>query len=152
MKDILISVIISVGLSLLLVWLLLPSMEQYWQKKANPSEETVQVVQPTKASTEEKPAAASIDSKAITAKVNKDGWDMSYSLKNNTDEPIQNVKIRFIYYNKNGEQVHYEDSKMRVTLEPGLTHSFEHYKPREINSDCRTKIQILDYNFKNVLF
>lgn len=147
MKDILISVIISVGLSLLLVWLLLPSMEQYWQKKANPSEETVQV-----ASVAKEKKNSSVEN-IITAKVIDNGsLTMSYTLKNNTDEPIQNVKIRFIYYNKNGEQVHYEDSKMRVTLEPGLTHSFEHYKPREVHSTGRIELQILDYNFKNVLF
>ena len=38
------------------------------------------------------------------------GWaDLSYSLRNNTDVDIHNVKYRVIFYGAKGEPIHYEE-------------------------------------------
>lgn len=139
-----ISIIVSVLLSILIVWLLLPSMERYYsQKKDAPQEVVVEE--------EKEPVKEAINKEdAISAEVLKTDWKIIYSLRNNTADPIKNIKLRFIYFDKNGKQIHYKDEALGYTLEPGLSQSFDCYCPSEVEGNYRLEIKVLEYNLKSV--
>ena len=139
-------IIVSVLLSILAVWFLLPSMERYYsQKKETQSQEVIEEVEEVK-----EPVKEEIKKEdAISVEILKNEWKIIYSMRNNTTEPIKNIKLRFIYYDKNGKQIHYEDKSLGYTLEPGLNQSFECYCPSEVDGKYSLQIKVLDYNVKS---
>ncbi|MBQ3673596.1 MAG: hypothetical protein II928_03895 [Paludibacteraceae bacterium] len=140
-----ISVIVSVLLSILIVWLLLPSMERYYSQKKDAPQEVVEEAEKAK-----EPMKEEVNKEdAISAEVLKTDWKIIYTLRNNTADPIKNIKLRFIYFDKNGKQIHYRDETLGYTLEPGLTQSFDCYCPSEVEGKYNLEIKVLEYNLKS---
>ena len=69
--------------------------------------------------------ASKPDEKAPVTLVSYDhGWlqsEATISLKNNTDEEIDKVSFRLIYFDMNGKQLDYRDFTVRECIDPGMT-------------------------------
>ena len=143
MKN-LITIILSVGLSVSAVWMLFPEMEKYYAEKSTQmevvatAESQIHQTQPDSEETNDKTS--------VTAKVlSSERFNVRYSLTNNTNKTIKEVKIRTFYYNKAGEQIHYEDHVEQGTIEPGLSKSYERWKSDAARSADHIKVQVLAY-------
>ncbi|MBQ9295907.1 MAG: hypothetical protein IJ204_01775 [Paludibacteraceae bacterium] len=152
MKN-LITIILSVLLSVLAVWVLLPEMEKYYAQKNVPvatttQQQTQQTQTPEKPKSEQNTTATppKKQKEPITAKITStEGFYVRYSLSNNTNKNVKDITVRIFYYNKAGEQIHYEDVTQRATIAPGLSKSFERWKADEAGRAYRTTIQVLSY-------
>lgn len=147
-----ITIILSVGLSVLAVWLLLPEMEKYYAEKNGAKEKTEKEVEKTKEAPEETIVQDAESPKpALTLGITEHDWmKIKYTMLNNTSKPIKNVKLRFIYFDTKGNQIHYENKTVYCTLEPGLTQSFEQYRAPEVGDRYGVRIEVLEYNVKGL--
>lgn len=87
-------------------------------------------------------------------------YNATVALKNNTNEEIENVEFRIIYFDTSGTQLDYKDFVKSVTIAPGLTKqihidAFNHdrhshyYKSEDspVGSQAfDVKFELLDYN------
>ena len=168
MKNFL-TIVASVLLSVLAVWFLLPEMQKYYAQKGMP-DVTVTQQQPApkqlaQTSTTQKKSSktktaqkttkqqaakqTSNDKNALTVKsVSLDSFYTRYSLQNNTNQTISDVRVRIIFYNKNGDQIHYEDESAYGDIAPGLTKSFDEIRTSEAKGATGATVQVLSYKYK----
>ena len=167
MKNFL-TIVASVLLSVLAVWFLLPEMQKYYAQKGAPAVTVTQQPapeQPAQTSTTQKKSSktktaqkttkqqtarpTSNDKNALTVKsVSLSSIYTRYSLQNNTNQTISSVMVRIIFYNKNGDQIHYEDENANGDIAPGLTKSFDDIRPSEAEGATRVTVQVLSYKYK----
>ena len=159
----------SVLLSVLAVWFLLPEMQKYYAQKGVPVVTSTQQQpapeQPAQTSTTQKKSSTtktaqkttkqqaakqtSNDKNALTVKsVNLGMLDVRYSLQNNTNRLISDVRVRIIFYDKNGDQIHYEDESAYGDIAPSLSRSFDEIRPTEAAGATRVTVQVLSYKYK----
>lgn len=86
--------------------------------------------------------------KAITVQFYEKDNSVRYTMHNNTDEVINNVKVRFLYEHR-GEQFHYEDEFVNCRLEPGLTATFRSPRSAMAARDEEVKVIVVDYNIES---
>ena len=150
MKNI-ITILLSVLLSVLAVWYLLPSMEQYYAQKGEAKEKTEEVKKIKEAPEKTIVHETEFGHPKLKIGITQSGsLFIKYTIHNNSSNPIKNVKLRFIYFDSKGKQIHYEESTRYCTLAPRLTQSFEHVRPSEVPDRYGLKIEVLDYNFKRL--
>lgn len=166
MKNFL-TIVASVLLSVLAVWFLLPEMQKYYAQKGAPAVTVTQQPAPEQpaqtSDTQKKSSTTKTAQKtkqqtarpknnnqnALTVKsVSLSSIYTRYSLQNNTNQTISSVMVRIIFYNKNGEQIHYEDENAYGDIAPGLTKSFDDIRPSEAEGATRATVQVLSYKYK----
>lgn len=68
----------------------------------------------TSALAQKKPSIDPITSLNLRWTTYQNGWaDLSFSLHNNTQEDVKNVKYRIVFYDRNREPIHYEDGTIQ---------------------------------------
>lgn len=151
MKREIIIVIVAVGLSLFATWLLMPSMFKYWTAyymKKNPPVESAEV--PTDC---EEIEEATISEVAPEEAITIEGirypqygiGKISVQLHNNIDKPIESVLLRFIRYDKSGNQVDYTDLSASVHIDPGMSKEGEFLILKDTYNKSNTKVQVIKY-------
>lgn len=136
MKKLFLTFFCSVIVSVLIVWLCLPSMMQFWEEK-NIQTDTIEAIdefieeEPFSLAVEQVEAPADGGEEAKEVK-NDDVTMTSYmqdlydreanlSLKNNTTKTISHVSARIVYFDMKGNMLDYQDAAWNVTIEPGMS-------------------------------
>lgn len=170
MKNLL-TIIVSVLLSIVAVWLLLPKMEQYWQQKNSHSISVEQIQQSseqpaTEQAPAEQPEPVTRPAKAtdVTMTNYSHDWmqkDANMSLKNNTQQTITSITGRLIYYDMSGNMLDYQDLTKDIEIEPDMVKNisisgynyhdgYYYYKSKKvpIGHQYKVKFELKSYKSK----
>lgn len=136
MKNLFLTFFCSVIVSVLIVWLCLPSMMQFWEEK-NIQTDTVEAIdefveeEPFSLAVEQVEAPADGGEEAKEVKnddVTMTSFTQDYldheanlSLLNNTTKTISEISARIIYFDMKGNMLDYRDVRWNVIIEPGMS-------------------------------
>jgi hypothetical protein len=79
------------------------------------------------------------------------GWaELSFALRNNTKTDVKNVKLRVIFFGRDGEPIHYQEAEVLETIPTGLavqkTINVMEGGLNLFHSTAQTKVKILSFD------